>query len=170
MFDNLLALVQQHAGDAIIKNDAIPNERNDEAVQLASSSIFDTLKKSSVGNGNVGDIVNMFTNNNNGSNNAMAGIMQNDLVQNLMHKFGIDANAAGGIAQNLIPTVLNNLVSKTNDPNDSSFDLQDIVSKVGGGNLDIQSIIGNFTGNSTAENGKNSGGGIMDSLKGLFGN
>ncbi|HPH23338.1 MAG TPA: DUF937 domain-containing protein [Chitinophagaceae bacterium] len=169
MFDNLLALVQQHAGDAIIKNDAIPNERNDEAVQLASSSIFDTLKNS-VGNGNVGDIVNMFTNNNNGSNNAMAGIMQNDLVQNLMHKFGIDANAAGGIAQNLIPTVLNNLVSKTNDPNDSSFDLQDIVSKVGGGNLDIQSIIGNFTGNSTAENGKNSGGGIMDSLKGLFGN
>jgi uncharacterized protein YuzB (UPF0349 family) len=124
MFDNLLALVQQHAGDAIIKNDAIPNERNDEAVQLASSSIFDTLKKLSrqwqcrryckyvyckqynVNNGN-----------------AMAGIMQNDLVQNLMHKFGIDANAAGGIAQNLIPTVLSNLVSKTNDPNDSSFEL-----------------------------------------------
>lgn len=169
MFDNLLALVQEHAGDAIINNDAIPNERNDEAVQLASSSIFDTLK-SSVGNGNVGDIVSMFTNNSNNGNNAMTSIMQNDLVQNLMHKFGIDSNAAGGIAQNLIPTVLNKLVSKTNDPNDSSFDLQDIVSKVGGGNLDIQSIIGNFTGNSTTENGKNSGGGIMDSLKGLFGN
>jgi hypothetical protein len=170
MFDNLLALVQQHAGDAIIKNDAIPNERNDEAVQLASSSIFDTLKNS-VSNGNVGDIVNMFSANNTVNNgNAMAGIMQNDLVQNLMHKFGIDANAAGGIAQNLIPTVLSNLVSKTNDPNDSSFNLQDIVSKVGGGNLDIQSIIGNFTGNNTTEDGKNSGGGIMDSLKGLFGN
>jgi hypothetical protein len=113
----------------------------------------------------------MFSANNTVNNgNAMAGIMQNDLVQNLMHKFGIDANAAGGIAQNLIPTVLSNLVSKTNDPNDSSFNLQDIVSKVGGGNLDIQSIIGNFTGNNTTEDGKNSGGGIMDSLKGLFGN
>jgi hypothetical protein len=50
------------------------------------------------------------------------------------------------------------------------LNLQDIVSKVGGGNLDIQSIIGNFTGNNTTEDGKNSGGGIMDSLKGLFGN
>ena len=33
-----------------------------------------------------------------------------------------------------------------------------------------KAIISNFTGNNTTEGGKSSGGGIMDSLKGLFGN
>jgi hypothetical protein len=32
MLENLQDLIKQHAGDAIINNPAIPNERNDEAV------------------------------------------------------------------------------------------------------------------------------------------
>ena len=44
MFDNLLELVKSQAGDTIINNTAIPNQHNDEAVEVASSSIFDTLK------------------------------------------------------------------------------------------------------------------------------
>lgn len=141
MLNNLLDLVKQHAGSAIIDNPAIPNERNDEAVSLASSSIFDTLKNAA-GSGNISDIMNMFQGGN-ATSNPLANVMQNGFVQNLMSKFGLDQNAAGGVASSLIPNVLQNLVSKTNDPNDSSFNLQDIVSKVGGG--------------------------IMDTIKGLFG-
>ena len=32
MFDQIVTLVKQNAGTAIINNPAIPNERNDEAV------------------------------------------------------------------------------------------------------------------------------------------
>ena len=32
MLDNLLDLVKQHAGEAIINNPVIPTERNDEAI------------------------------------------------------------------------------------------------------------------------------------------
>lgn len=164
MLDNLLELVKQHAGDAIINNPAIPNERNDEAISSATSSIFDGLKNA-VGNGNVGDIMSLF----NGGNIANSGILQNiqgGFVGDLMSKFGVDPSTATNIASNLIPTVLQKFVNKTNDPNDSSFDLQGILSNVGGGNLDVQSLIGQFTG------GQQGGGGIMDTLKGfgLFGN
>ena len=165
MLDNLLDLVKQHAGEAIINNPAIPTERNDEAIASATSSIFDGLKNAA-SSGNIGDIMSLF----NGGNVANSRIVQNiqgSFVGDLMNKFGVDPSTATNIAGNLIPTVLQKFVNKTNDPNDSSFSLQDIVSKVGGGNLDVQSLIGQFTGGGQSQQ---SGGGIMDSLKGMFGN
>lgn len=165
MLDNLLDLVKQHAGDAIINNPAIPNERNDEAIETASSSIFDTLKNAASG-GNVSDIMSLFNGDGSTEGNPLASSMQSGLVQNLMHKFGLDQGAAGSIASNLLPSVLNKFVSKTNDPNDSSFNLQDILSKVGGGNLDVSKIIRQFTGGGNSQQG---GDGILDSIKGLFG-
>jgi hypothetical protein len=163
MLDNLLDLVKQHAGDAIINNPAIPNEHNDEVISSATSSIVDGLKNA-VSSGNIGDITSLF----NGGNVANSSILQNiqgGFAGDLMNKFGIDTTSASSIASNLIPTVLQKFVNKTNDPNDSSFDLQGILSHIGGGNLDIQSLIGKFTG------GQEGVGGIMDTLKGfgLFG-
>ncbi len=169
MLDNLLDLVKSQAGNAIINNPAIPNEQNDAAVEVASSSIFDTLKNAATG-GNIGDIVSMFSGGaGNAANSPLAGIMQNSMVQNLMQKFGLDQGAAGNIASGLLPNVLQNLVHKTNDPNDSSFDLQSIVSKVtgGAGGFDIGNLVSNFTGGANQQQA--GGGGIMDSIKGLFG-
>lgn len=173
MLENLFSLVKEHAGDAIINNPAIPNERNDEAVELASGSIFDTLK-GAASNGNFGDIMNMFSGGEQSAQaSPLAGVMQNSLVQNLMHKFGLDQGAAGNIASGLLPKVLNNFVNKTNDPNDNSFDIQSILSKVTGGNsggFDVKNIISQFTGGGNNNQQQNSGDGILDSIKGLFGN
>ncbi|MBC7652759.1 MAG: hypothetical protein H7101_13525 [Deinococcales bacterium] len=165
MLDNLLQLVKQYAGSAIITNPAIPNERNDEAIETAGSSIFNGFKNAA-SNGNITDIISMFNSESNVANSGIAQNIKSGFIGNLMQKFGLDANAASGIASNLIPTVLQQLVHKTNDTNDSSFDLQSIISKVGGGNIDVQSLIGQFTGNQTSNAGVGS---IVDSLKGLFG-
>lgn len=165
MLDNLFDLVKQQAGEAIINNPAIANERNDDAISSATSSIFDGLKNAA-GNGNISDIMSLFNGGGNIANNGILQNIQGGFVGDLMHKFGVDPSTATNIAGTLIPTVLQKFVNKTNDPNDSSFDLQDIISKVGGGNLDVQSLIGQFTGGGQSQ----SGGGIMDSLKGLFGN
>lgn len=171
MLENLLDLVKGNAGDAIINNPAIPNEQNDVAVALASNSIFDTLK-SAVAGGNLSNVIGMFSGDaSNAGNNPLAGIMQNDMVQNLMHKFGIDESQAANIARGLLPNVLQNLVHKTNDPNDSSINIQSIVSSLtgnAGGGFDVNSLLNQFTDNKQQDN--HSGGGIMDSLKGLFGN
>ena len=44
MLDNLRDLVRQSAGDAIINNPAIPNEKNEEVISDASGSILSGLK------------------------------------------------------------------------------------------------------------------------------
>lgn len=163
MLDQLKSLVQEYAGDAITTNPAIPNEKNDEAVGLASNSILDGLKNA-ISTGGVGEITNIF----NGDERqvANAAVTQNikgNFVEKLVSKLGLDHGKAGQIASSLIPMVMAKFVHKTNDPNDKSFDLPGILAGLGGGNMG--DMLGKLTGgNSTG----NEGGGLMDKVKGLF--
>ena len=144
MLDNLTNLVRQFAGDAIINNPAIPNEKNEEVIADASGSIMDGLKNA-ISGGNLDSLAGLFNSGGaTAANSAVSQNIQTGFVQNLMKKFGLDQGKAGSIAAGLIPMVLEKLVQKTNDPNDKSFDLPGIIS--------------NLTGS----------GGIIDKLKGIF--
>jgi uncharacterized protein YidB (DUF937 family) len=148
MFDSLLDLVKSQAGSAIIHNPAISNQHNDAAVEVASNSIFDTLKNAVAG-GNLKSVVGMFSNGAvNANTSPLVGIMQKDMVQNLMHKFELDQFQAGNVASGLLPNVLQNLIHKTNDPNDNSFNIQSIVSSLTGntgGGFDVEDLLNQFT-------------------------
>ncbi len=144
MLENLIKLVKENAGEAIINNPAIPNEKNEAAVETAASSIFDQLK-GQLGQGGLESITNLFQG---GNSQEMINNISSGAAGDLMKKFGLDSNAAGGIVEKLIPVVMDKFVKKTNDPNDNSFDLQ--------------GIIGSLTGGGQA-------GGLLNTIKGLFG-
>jgi len=164
MFEQLLSLVQENAGTAIIDNDAIPNERNNEAIETATHSISDTFK-SAIQSGNVSDVMQMFGgNSSNVSSMPLTQNMHGNLVDNLMNKFGLSNSQAGGIASSILPAVLGNLVHKTNDPADSSFDISSILSNLGGSGFDVGSVLSKF-----GMGGGSQGGGITDALKNIFG-
>ena len=177
MLENLLDLIKQNAGTAIIDNPAIPNEHNEAAVSMAGSSIMDGLKNM-IASGNTQDVVNIFNHQGGDiANTPAAQQISGGFMQDLMGKFGLGQGAASGIATSLIPMVLQKLVHKTNDANDNSFNIQGIIGSlvggggqqpaaVGGGGLDIQGILSQFTGGGSTAGG---GGGIMDTLKGLMG-
>lgn len=142
MFDNLLDLVKQNAGDAIINNPAIPNQHNDAAINTAGNSIMNTLTQQASG-GNMNQIMSMFQNGAT-QNNPMMNSITNNVSGDLAKKFNLDSNAANGIAQQLIPQVMNQLVSKTNDPKDSSFDMSSVLGALGGNKSGISDMLGNF--------------------------
>lgn len=145
MLENLINLVKENAKQAIIDNPAIPNEQNEAACETAATSIFDSLKNM-VGNGGLESVTQLFSNNGENHSSAVNEISGN-VAGELMNKFGLENSAANGIVQSLIPTVMGQLTSKTNDPNDNSFDLK--------------SIVGSLTGGEE--------GGILGKLKGLVG-
>jgi len=169
MFNNLLDLVKNQAGNAIINNPAILNEHNDAAIEVASSSIFNTLKNA-IAEGNLNSVIGMFIASAVNTNTLpLVGVMQNNMVQNLVHQFGLDQSQAGNIASGLLPNVLQNLIHKTNDPNDDSFNIQSIVSSLTGnvaGGFDVRDLLSEFTENQQQAN--NTGGGMIDSLNGLY--
>jgi hypothetical protein len=153
MLENLKQLVEENAGDAIINNPAIPNEKNEEAINEASASIFSGLKNAAQ-NGNLSEITNMFQGGEHALNNSpVVQNIQGGFIDKLKHKFGLDHGVASSVAGMLIPAVLQKFIRKTNDPQDKSFDLNSIIKSVTGG------------ANAGSDE---SGGGILDKVKGLF--
>jgi hypothetical protein len=131
MFDNLFNLVKEHAGDAITNNPAVPNEKNEEVTHAATTSIMDTLK-AQVSSGNLSHIMDMFKGGSNVSSSSISSAAHGNVITDLMSKFGMDNAQASSVASGLVPKVMESFVNKTNDPNDKSFDLQDIVKNIGG--------------------------------------
>jgi len=60
MLENLLNLVKEQAGDAIINNPAIPNERNEEAIAATGNSITSGLQ-SMIAGGGAKDVLRLLT-------------------------------------------------------------------------------------------------------------
>jgi len=182
MFDQLLDLVKKHAGDAIVNNPDIPNEKNEEAINNASTSISSGLQ-SMLSQGGMKDILKMFGGKDDGG--AVSSSISGGFIQNLMDKFGLDKQQAGNVADKVVPGVLNDMVKKTNDPNDNSFDIQGIFNNLSGGQtagLNVQSLLDKVKGGKLDLDGdgdtdlqdlmsvvNGNGGGLMDKVKGLFG-
>ncbi len=175
MLEQLIGLVKQFAGDAIVKNPEIPNEKNEEAMAEASNTVVGGLQNILAGGG-LQSIMSLFSQGNKG---GTSGLMQNPIVnmmaghfmKKLMGKFGINSGAASNIATSLIPSVLNGLISKTQDPNDKSIDMNSIIRSLtggnapvaeaqqsGGGGFDFQDLLKKFTGGGSNDGGGTSGG------------
>ncbi len=145
MFDQLTELVKQYSGDAIINNNAVPNEHNEAVMQEAGSSIMESLKGMAA-SGNISDLAGLFQGNNaaDASNPAVQQITE-QLSGKLGEKFGLSSDAASGVAGSLIPKVLGSLIGKAKDPNEPGFQISDIIGALTGGNAQA-------------------GGGIMDAI------
>lgn len=185
MLENLLDLVKQQAGSSIFDNPAVPNEKNEDAVAVAGSSITGGLQQL-LSQGGVKQVLAMFSGNQQiDTTNPAVQQVSGNVVQNLMDKLGLDQQQAGSVAGGLVPDVLRKLVHKTNDPNDSSFDIQSIFNSLSGGctsGMNVQGLLSKFQGGldqdgdgdvdlddlKAAFSGKGASGGVMDTLKGLF--
>ncbi len=145
MFDELLNLVKQNSDAAIVQNTSIPNEYNESAMKDATSSITDILKNQ-ISGGGLQNIMAMFT------GGQLSGLTDNPIVKQIMEKFsgslqsnyGVKAEDANQSSASLIPDVLKQFVQKTNDPQDSSFDLQSMMTQFGGadGKLGLDDLKG----------------------------
>ena len=109
MFDK----VRSNAGKSIKGNPEISNERNEEAIQCASSSISNGLLDL-LFQGGIKDILKTFSGNVHKNSKLSNGIYGNN-IQSLVGKFGINEQRASKISDNIMPGVLTDLVRKTND-------------------------------------------------------
>lgn len=194
MLEQLFNLVKEQAGTAIINNPDIPNDRNEEAVADVTNSVAGGLQNALAG-GQFKDVLKLLGGQGGDlQNNPMANQLSGNAISSLMDKFGLNQGQAGNIVSNLLPGVLQNLISKTNNPNDNSFDLQGIFSSLTGGTtggLDLQGLLGkvtqsggldrdgdgdtdlndviNMVKGGASQQQQSGGGGMMDIVKGLFG-
>jgi hypothetical protein len=146
--ENLIELIKENAGEAIINNPVIPNKKNSAAITTAASAILNSLKGEAK-SGGINSIKDLFKEGSDVNSNPVVSKVSANVAGDLMKKFGLDKGAANSIVAMLIPIVMSKLVKKTNDPKDSS--------------INLESVIGALTG------GQGRLGGLLGSLKGLLG-
>ena len=132
MIENLINLIRENAGELIINNQAIKNEYNEAAISETGNIIVGELKNE-VSKLNIAGLTEILKSNGNLSNNKIVLGIITKLRESLSAKFEVNNNDAEQISQNLIPAVMNQLILKTNDPNDDSFNIQGLLSNLGGG-------------------------------------
>lgn len=172
MLENLIQLVRDNVQDSVVNNKEIPNEKNDEVIHAASTSIFDTLKEK-MSSGNVSELAHVF-NGGNAENSPVAQQAAGSFTDKLAG-MGINMNTAKTVAASVIPMILAKLSHKTADPSDSSFNIKDILGSLAGGSgnsgaggFDLGSIMHMFNGAGNDQNKTEGGNDVMDKLKGMF--
>ena len=166
MIDQLIKLVQQNADESIVRNNAIPNQFNNAAIEEVARQIFDGMQ-GQVNSGNMQQVASMFKGGDMSSlsNHPMVGQIVSNIAANFAAKFGVSPQTARTIAMSLIPSVMNQFVNKTNDPNDRDFDLQDMLRGFSGNNkLDLNEVLGGLAGSSSQ-----GGGGLGNVLGNIIG-
>lgn len=175
MLEQISELVKQYGKEAVIDNPDIPNEHNNAVLAEATNTITGGMQNMLAGGG-LQDIISMFTggggNNQGNQASGIAGLIKNPivsmmighLVSKLVGKFNMNPGQASQVANNLIPNVLNGLVTRTtsSDPSDAGFDLNSLIGSLTGGNaatansgagFDFQGLIQQFTGGGNGNGG-----------------
>jgi hypothetical protein len=182
MLDNLVDLVKGLAGDAVVNNPDVPNEHNDDVVAEATNTVASGLQNMVAGGG-LQNVISMFSGGgqqqgggNSLLSNPVVNMMVGHFASKLMSKFGLGSSQASGVANSLIPNVLSGLISKTNDPNNSNFTLDNLLHSLTGGQstqvaqeqqtggntgFNFQNLISQFTGGGGGQQSAG-GGGLMD--------
>ena len=153
----LFNLIKERADQSVINNPDVPNEQNEAVLSDANTSVTEGLQKM-LASGGFENVMSMFGGNASATQGP-GGLLNNPIVSNIVNNFkerltrdrGLADDKANNLANDLIPNVISGLVQKTNDPNDSSFDLKNIITSFtgqegGGGGLDLNNMLNKFTG------------------------
>ena len=177
MLEKLMGLIQNNSQEAIVNNPAIPNEQNNSAMETIMGAITGGMQQQAQsGQSGMAGLAGLLSGQSGTSggglmsNPIVAGIAQ-QAISGLMAKFGMGNGAASGIVSQVLPGVMGSMISKTNDPQDSSFNMSDIMGVMADGKVDmsdIMNIAGRFMGGGQQQQAQG-GGGIGGLLGGLFG-
>jgi len=145
MLENLLKLMQENAGEAIINNAAIPNAKNNAAIETATNALVKGLKNA-VSTGGAQSVKNLLKDENQVTSNPLFNNLSSQVSGDLMKKFGLNKASAASIVTMLLPVVLSKLAHKTNDPGDNSFTLDGILGSLAGGSTGSGANLGKILG------------------------
>jgi len=125
MFDNLLQLVKEHSGNLLGNDSSIPEEHKEGIMQTATAGIMDHLKGLMSGGG-IDKLKEMFTGGDIANHPEVSNMTEN-VASDIAGKYGISQEQAKDVVSKVVPNVMTNLAAKTNDPNDHSFNLQEML-------------------------------------------
>jgi hypothetical protein len=173
MLEVLQGLINQYGQSAVVNNPEVPNEHNEGVMNEVMSGLLGGLTNQATSQGGLGSLIGLLGGQQQGGgmmdNPIVGGIAQN-VIGSLMSKFGLSSSAAAGVVGNMLPSVMGGMISKANDPNDSSVDMGGIMNVLSGGKtqgIDFSSLLSQGAG--ALADGKLDMNDLMNMAGGLMG-
>ena len=180
MLDQLLDLVKQFGKETVVENPEVPNEYN-EVLTDATKTITSGFQNVLAGGG-LENIMDLFKGGGASGGSGVSGLLKNPMVtmmvghfiSKLVGKYNMTPASASSVANNLIPNVLNGLITKTtsNDPQNDAFDFNDLIGSLTGGKVatsesssggfNFQNLLNQFTGGGGNAGGDGGGFNLQD--------
>ncbi len=179
MLDQIISLIKQSGQQTVVDNPEIPKEYNQEILSDATKTITSGFQNILAGGGlqNILDLFKGGGSSSSSGSNGIAGLLKNPIVSmmvgyfinKLVSKYNMSPSSASSVANNLIPSVLNGLVTRTtnHNPENDAFDFNDLIGTLTGGNVatsesgggfNFQNLLDQFVGGGGSAS--NSGGGF----------
>ena len=154
MYQELMKIIQNASQDVIASNPEIPAGQEDAVMAEAGNSVVSTLQNM-MANGQANQVLNFFgSKGNNLQGNPVTNAISGTFINNISRRLGINPQIAGAIAAVAIPLILKRFLSKTNNPQDNSLDIQDIFNTISGNKtsgINLPDILSKFSGGSAAQ-------------------
>lgn len=112
MLEQLLQGLQGQVGQEVQEKAGVDSDMMSKIMEMAGGVATKQVTEQ-MAKGNIGDIMNLFSNNSNNSNaDSMQSNISNDLVSNIVNKLGLDEGKATMITSMVIPAVMNMVTNK----------------------------------------------------------
>jgi hypothetical protein len=133
MLDELMRMAQQYAPQVLENNQEVQTTQQGAIAQEASTSMFTGMQEL-LRTGGPGAIKGLMegAQSQDPENPQMQQVSQH-FENNLTQKMGISSGMAKTIGMALIPMLLSKLFNRTKDPNDTGFNIQDMLGSLMGG-------------------------------------
>ncbi|GAB3935324.1 hypothetical protein [Mucilaginibacter myungsuensis] len=133
MFEKLFMLVKDNAGRAVLNNPIIAEKYRDAVMIEASSSIIDGLKKQ-METGKLNDVVQFFKHSGQYSAALITNIA-NRFADKLNDFYGVTPEEARDVSNMLIPEVMNNILARSKNVQDTDFAPGYMLSSINGNDV-----------------------------------
>lgn len=139
MLDEIKSIVREFSDDAIIRNPAIPNDKNEKAIDTTASSLVDHIK-SEANLGNANSLLDIFKKDDDPALSPSINRISTGIAGDLVKNVGIDNGAALGIVHKIVPAIITKMRSKSNNPDDKEFNIQNLMNSFGKGGNPMDSV------------------------------
>jgi hypothetical protein len=131
MWEQIAQLIQQTTQQSVVNNPAVPNEHNEAVIAEAKNAITETLSGLTA-NGRADEAAEILQS----PDHPATQQIESNFANTIMQKFGINGQAAGGIAASLIPSIMNAIRGQAGNGSSGGFNIQELLQSFsGGGNL-----------------------------------
>lgn len=161
MIDQIKKIIEQISVQEGTRN--LPEDLTKQVAEETGDSIL-TGFKTAVSSGNYSQVTDLFQGGTtNLASNPLVSGMISSLIASLTGKLGMDQGTSSNFATNVVPKVLETLVSKSKE---GGFDFKDLLGTFSGGG--IGDMLGGITDSVFNKDKSSENGGAMDALKDMF--